>query len=370
MLQTTRMLAWISFFQKIRVDETVTDDSDQDANANPEPSLSGADVFLKLVPPTTRVGSVPAFKITKFRDFDPSEIPLPAATTNDTGLRRDIVMTDLVAISLECAEAVVLPEEIWGLLGDKKAAENLSVLYLSLKACVIATEPDLFQKQKGKFEKHFEKMRTNNAERTRAVVKSAQQEIEKEIEDLRGTLSKELEEERKKVESAAKEAIEKYKREAGATLIVKGANDLWGKKLSAHRWIFGVSALAFVLVVVGTISFSIFFRTEISDELLKLEPLFQGHVFGAVVLVLIPVLGIAWVLRLLSRFTTQNMMLADDAQLRRVMAETYVKLVSENAIKEPEDRAIILSALFRPLPGTGAEDVSPPSITDILKGKN
>jgi len=184
-----------------------------------------------------------------------------------------------------------------------------------------------------------------------------------------GKIADQLEAERANVVESARSEIEKYKREAGATLVVKKAYELWNEKAGAHRRLFFVTASLFSFLVVAAIGFPIVYWNIISSEILRLEPLFQGHVFGAVVLILIPVLGVAWVLRLLSRFTIQNMMLADDAQLRRVMAETYVRLVSEDAIKDPEDRAIILSALFRPLPGTTSEDISPPSITDVLKGK-
>ncbi len=51
------------------------------------------------------------------------------------------------------------------------------------------------------------------------------------------------------------------------------------------------------------------------------------------------------------------------------MAETFVKLVSEEAVNDETDRAIILNALFRPLPGTQVEDIQPPSLLDLIKSK-
>lgn len=170
-----------------------------------------------------------------------------------------------------------------------------------------------------------------------------------------------------RITEQSKEQLDNYIAGVGATLVVKDAHTLWRDKSNMHRWFFAFFGVLFIAGVAAAIAAPIYYWPQIFSEIEKLDQLFEKHIIGGVILILIPVLGVAWVLRLISRFTIQNMVLADDAQLRRVMAETYVKLVSEGAIKEPEDRAIILTALFRPLPGSHSDDVSPPSITDILK---
>ncbi|MBG6143607.1 hypothetical protein IWQ51_001730 [Labrenzia sp. EL_142] len=165
----------------------------------------------------------------------------------------------------------------------------------------------------------------------------------------------------------AKEQIAKHRKEVGATLVVENAHDLWKKKSESHKKAYYISSLIFIAVVVFSIGVPVFYWTSLFNQIKDLDQLFANHVFGGVLLLLIPVLGVAWILRLVSRFAVQNMTLADDAEIRKVMAETYVKLVSQEGAMDPHDRAIILTALFRPLPGSHGEDVSPPSIADIVK---
>jgi hypothetical protein len=82
----------------------------------------------------------------------------------------------------------------------------------------------------------------------------------------------------------------------------------------------------------------------------------------------IPVLGAAWLLRLISRFLNNNQVLADDARHRQVMTQTYLALVADpNSQVTEKDRLIMLNAIFRPLPGAQTDEVAPPTILDLLK---
>lgn len=286
---------------------------------------------------------------------------------------------DLVAMTYEFA-GILLPasgktpaflsEPIW------QGIQNHRLLYpaASLALAVSGPKDDFdWQKEKKVVQERVGQIVSKGATLIEHSAETAKNntidEITAESAKFQETIQSALQKIRDEMTAASKEEIEQYKREAGATLVVNNAHTLWSDKARNHRKFFIWSAVSFVVVMLMAIALPVWNWSLISKEILKLEPLFEGHIFGAIVLLLIPVLGVAWILRLLSRFTTQNMMLADDAQLRRVMAETYVKLVSEGAIEDPADRAIILSALFRPLPGSNTEDVSPPSITDILKAK-
>ncbi len=285
---------------------------------------------------------------------------------------------DIVAMTYEFA-GILLPdgdrrppflsEQNWG------AIQNYRLLYpASSLAAANASQDDFdWRKEKSAIQKRVGRIVSEGATFLQQTAETTKDKTIDEItasgSKFQQTIQSALEKTRDEMIATSKEEIAKYKKEAGATLVVNDAHTLWRNKARAHRWFFGICALLFVTVMAAAIFSVGWYWSQISAEILKLEPLFKGHVFGAVILLLIPVLGVAWFLRLLSRFTTQNMMLADDAQLRRVMAETYVKLVSEGAIDDAKDRAIILSALFRPLPGSNTEDVSPPSITDILNSK-
>lgn len=285
---------------------------------------------------------------------------------------------DLVAVAYEFAGILFpehgslpsfLSESIWN------AAKNYRLLYPAASLAAVNASQDEFSWKNSK-NAIEEKVKRNVSNGVKLIARSAEatkmetiDEITAKASELRQGITSTLDQTKEEMIATAKEEIDRYKKEVGATLVVNGAHTLWSKKATAHRWFFGICAFLFVTVMGAAIFSVAWFWSQISAAILILEPLFKGHVFGGIIVLLIPVLGVAWFLRLLSRFTIQNMMLADDAQLRRVMAETYVKLVSEGAIKDPEDRAIILSALFRPLPGSNTEDVSPPSITDILKAK-
>lgn len=360
MRNTTRMLEWISFFEKIRIDRTSA------AENQPEKILTGDEVYNKLSPSWKPI-FVDQKKLdaTQFKEFDISDTPSVDDRRISSEYKDENELVDGLAIYLECTDGMDFPENSSGFPN----AYTPAVLYLALKSAFTASKPGLFRYQFEEMKKTLNQNTEKNIEKLANYFSDATHKLQVADNDLRSTISKELQYEKDKIIEVATNEINKYKREAGATLVVKDADKLWRDKANLHRWFFGAAAVIFVFLVTAAIAFPIMYWPLISKEILKLEPLFTGHLLGAVVILLIPVLGVAWVLRLLSRFTTQNMMLADDAQLRRVMAETYVKLVSEDAIKEPQDRAIILTALFRPLPGTTNEEVSPPSITDIIKPK-
>ncbi|OCJ15262.1 hypothetical protein A6U87_24365 [Rhizobium sp. AC44/96] len=73
-----------------------------------------------------------------------------------------------------------------------------------------------------------------------------------------------------------------------------------------------------------------------------------------------------WVIRLMVRFNSRSLVLADDARQRHTMMETYFHLIEERAASK-EDRALILAALFRPSPGHGGDSVDPPNFTELLE---
>ena len=58
------------------------------------------------------------------------------------------------------------------------------------------------------------------------------------------------------------------------------------------------------------------------------------------------------------------MTLRADAQHRQSMLETYLALRGEVGLKD-EERVIILTALFRPLPGQGPDE-NPPTVATEL----
>ncbi len=83
------------------------------------------------------------------------------------------------------------------------------------------------------------------------------------------------------------------------------------------------------------------------------------------VVITFPLVLYLWVVRLIVRFNTRSLVLLDDARQRQTMMETYFMLI-EHGAASPEERGLILNALFRPAPGQGADNVDPPNFTEFL----
>ena len=163
--------------------------------------------------------------------------------------------------------------------------------------------------------------------------------------------------------------LDNKKNELVETIINEDAMQLWETKAKQHTKYFRIGAGVFLAAVLIPVACLLYNWGAITASIKALTPEGQTLALGNLVVVTIPVLGYAWVLRLISRFTLQNMSLADDAAQRSVMARTFIRLVGQGQIDEKHDRTIMLSALFRPLPGASDPDIQPPNLTDFLKGK-
>lgn len=151
---------------------------------------------------------------------------------------------------------------------------------------------------------------------------------------------------------------------------LKGAAEIWRGKLVRHTlgfWI-GLAALA---GAVGGALYSIYlFWPALVAALVALKKPDGDVPYGLLVLTLVPIIAVAWILRIFSRWVTSAMTLGEDAEQRRAMLETYFRLVGDpDAKMEQSDRILILNAIFRPLPGHQSEDVAPPTLFDLIKGE-
>jgi heme/copper-type cytochrome/quinol oxidase subunit 4 len=90
------------------------------------------------------------------------------------------------------------------------------------------------------------------------------------------------------------------------------------------------------------------------------------------VLILIAVLGI-WATRLLIRLWLSNAHLATDAEERVTMVQTYLALIEDGKMTKDEDRALVLTPLFRPaVDGLVKDEGLPHPMLEILtrSGRN
>ncbi|MEL7529480.1 MAG: hypothetical protein AAFN16_27215, partial [Pseudomonadota bacterium] len=81
---------------------------------------------------------------------------------------------------------------------------------------------------------------------------------------------------------------------------------------------------------------------------------------------LLPILGIAWLLRIISRQNLSHFTLENDARQRLALLVSFVRLqeLPETKLSEAE-RLLILNALFRPADATSKDD-PPPNVTELI----
>jgi hypothetical protein len=94
----------------------------------------------------------------------------------------------------------------------------------------------------------------------------------------------------------------------------------------------------------------------------------SGFSISGLAIITVPALFYAWLLKNISRVFIQNLNLADDADHRRSLALTYMGLLQDE--KRPttdQDRAIVLNALFRPIPPHTGDEGPPSGLIELIK---
>lgn len=170
--------------------------------------------------------------------------------------------------------------------------------------------------------------------------------------------------------SAANTMLENKKNELVETIINEDAMQLWNTKADRHTKLFRIGAILFGFLIAIPIIVLLWNFSSSAALVKDMIPSNAAVPWGSLLVFTVPILGYAWILRLVSRFTLHNLTLADDASQRSVMAKTFIRLVGQGDVNDDKDRAIMLNALFRPMPGVNEKDIQPPSIADFVSQKN
>jgi hypothetical protein len=157
-----------------------------------------------------------------------------------------------------------------------------------------------------------------------------------------------------------------FKQSLSEEVKVRAASQLWNDRATSHRWSMIVCFILFATIVTATITTLVVWFREVISILPRDN---NNHIeYAGLALVVIPAIGIGWLLRIFARFVQSNNVLADDARQRQAMIRTYLSLVGEkDSGVTDKDRLIMLNAIFRPLPGGQSEEVAPPTVLDLLK---
>ena len=127
----------------------------------------------------------------------------------------------------------------------------------------------------------------------------------------------------------------------------------------------------FGIMVVAPLVAALYFWGPVSESIIKLTASTNGGIsISGLAAISIPALFYAWLLKNISRVFIQNLNLADDAAHRRSLALTYMGLLrDEQHPATDQDRAIILNALFRPIPPQNADEGPPTGLIELIKSK-
>ncbi|WP_173420749.1 hypothetical protein [Ensifer adhaerens] len=154
---------------------------------------------------------------------------------------------------------------------------------------------------------------------------------------------------------------------------------LWRNRAFFSAIAFWLSALAIATLLVGPIWYAfshlqslIQTLREIGDAATAGLDVASGspaqltaNAVARLAVITIPVAIYLWGVKLVVRYNSRSMMLMDDARQRQTMMDVYTFLIEQDKAS-PEERGLVLNALFRPAPGHGAENVEPPNFTEIL----
>jgi hypothetical protein len=163
-------------------------------------------------------------------------------------------------------------------------------------------------------------------------------------------------------------ALEKLYREK---LVLDEPARYWAQIAGSRTWAWRAWLVLFALLIVGPVMPMILFWKDFADIVTHLTTSNSGPISLAGVAALsIPAFLYGWLLKNVSRMFMHHLSGADDAAHRRALCVTYLGLAANPEIKiEPQDRALILNALFRPAPNQGLEEGPPTGLLDFLKPK-
>ncbi len=152
---------------------------------------------------------------------------------------------------------------------------------------------------------------------------------------------------------------------ARSKLQLKQPASLWMQKSEKHQ----LKSILFGCAFVALISLFAFVCWYFSESYIKALPKTKDGELSLVAasLIALPIVAIAYCLRIVIRLMNINLDLADDSRQRSAMIETYLSLLADPKTNfDDKDRAVLLTAIFRPV-NASQPDVSPPTIADLLK---
>jgi hypothetical protein len=166
------------------------------------------------------------------------------------------------------------------------------------------------------------------------------------------------------------EALDRLERAYKETLVLKKPAELWTKVSETKHKQWKIWLSAFSALVILPLALIIINHEAAENIVIKITGSGNGVLSGLAALT-IPALAYGWLLKNVAKIFAQSLALADDADLRHALAYTFLGLAENKDLTMTEaDRALILNALFRPLPTQSHDEGPPHGILELLKGKS
>ena len=174
-------------------------------------------------------------------------------------------------------------------------------------------------------------------------------------------LKQQQEEEQKRNKETKKEyedIVHKFK----TAMALKAPVTYWDRKAKSHRWlaVLPILALASLFAVFGCF-YSEITLAGVKDKLIPADK--TGY--GEILILGVAITLIIWLLRILVKLFLSQLHLASEASERKVIVQTFLALLEDNAI-ESKEKELVLAAIFRPSSTGIVTDDSPATFWDLL----
>nr|QCL10528.1 hypothetical protein pC6.5c_635 [Rhizobium rhizogenes] len=177
--------------------------------------------------------------------------------------------------------------------------------------------------------------------------------------------------------SKSDDNIEKFTKAIERKYAMGATRDYWNNQAKTAGRDFWISVFIMAVLLIGGALTLIFGHTAILNTLQdilitpeSLRPdltLIQLTVISInrLILIVLPLALLIWFARLVVRYMNRSLALADDAQLRQAMMDTFLRLDIDSELSK-EERNVMLSALYRPGPGQSPDLPDFPNVIELI----
>jgi hypothetical protein len=160
-----------------------------------------------------------------------------------------------------------------------------------------------------------------------------------------------------------KTELENLRKTFREEMSLRAPAEYWNSKRTTHLIVAGITGvIAFACIA----ACAIFLTMEINSLMAQSKAGTTPESWKIAILVLMSLFAI-WAIRLVVRLFLSNTYLAADASERVVMLKTYLSLLEGDRLASPDDKKLILQALFRPASdGIVKDEGIPPSFLELL----